>query len=675
MTFLIYSYQNGPDTYLLQLRDVDFPVRLREYMKVAGSRGPCVAHIVSNENGFDWETPVIRERRRFTDIMDEEIDDERKTRINRYGTGESSYTLRRLRHEIGTRLDTYIEAEAFLESKIEGRLPFFREKPQMLAMQEGKDLELICMAVGDPEPTVQWFKNDAILAESHRIKITLDANGRSHLKFCPALSFDLGMYKIVARNKIGQTIARTRVVLGEVSDAPDSPEGAQVSDDQVLLTWKQPKHDGHAPVICYSVQYKLADDMEWVEKANNVDHEFYLVQGLEAGKNYIFRLAAKNAMGWSEYGVASPVIMTLPVGAPKIQLSRAMTHLQQMTDAGAEAQLDRRNSLVYTFETDPTDWIKSDPQEKYNFISEIYRGQFAAVVKALDKKNDRVVVAKVIDTNAQGDDHVEGEFAALRSLRHERIAIMLEAYKSPDRSSVFILEKLQGADVLTYLATRHEYTEQTVATIVSQVLDGLQYLHWRGLCHLDLQPDNIVMCGVRSVEVKLVDFGCAHRVTKLGNHVPIVGSHDYIAPEVLAEEPAFPQTDIWSVGVLIYVLLSGTLPFRGATPEESRQNILFVRYRFEHLYKEVSQEGVRFVMLLFKRHANKRPTAEECHENRWLLPTDFMIKKRERAVFLGNRLKEYSEQYHAEKCKDVTTSAGKVGRSMSIQEELQTAPF
>lgn len=65
---------------------------------------------------------------------------------------------------------------------------------------------------------------------------------------------------------------------------------------------------------------------------------------------------------------------------------------------------------------------------------------------------------------------VDGEFAALRSLRHERIASLLAAYKTEDtKPAVFILEKLQGADVLTYLASRHEYTEQTVTTIVGQV--------------------------------------------------------------------------------------------------------------------------------------------------------------------------------------------------------------
>lgn len=59
-------------------------------------------------------------------------------------------------------------------------------------------------------------------------------------------------------------------------------------------------------------------------------------------------------------------------------------------------------------------------------------------------------------------------------------------------------------------------------------MDGLQYLHWRGLCHLDLQPDNVVMANVRSVQVKLVDLGSAHRVTKLGTKIPVVGHPDYI---------------------------------------------------------------------------------------------------------------------------------------------------
>lgn len=70
---------------------------------------------------------------------------------------------------------------------------------------------------------------------------------------------------------------------------------------------------------------------------------------------------------------------------------------------------------------------------------------------------------------------------------------------------------------------------------------------------------------------------------------------------MLNDEPVFPQSDMWSVGVVMYVLLSGVSPFRGENNEETRQNVLFVRYRFEHLYKELTQEATRFLMLIFKR--------------------------------------------------------------------------
>ncbi|XP_031356598.1 obscurin isoform X3 [Photinus pyralis] len=668
-------YQNGPDTYLLQLRDVDFPVRVREYMKIAANRGPGRSRIISNENGFEWDAPSVRERRRFMDVMDEEIDDERKERINRYGVDSSAYTIRRLRHELGPRLDTYAEAEAMIESKQEGRLPFFREKPQVTAMVEGKDLEMTCLVVGDPKPSVQWFKNDAIVVESARVKIETDSENRTHFKLSPALGFDLGMYRIVARNKVGQTIARTRIVYGTVPDAPDSPEATQISDSEILLTWKPPKSDGNSHVLCYSLEYKLADDAEWTKKADNIDHEFYLMSGLEQDTRYMFRLAAKNAIGWSDQGVASAGISTSRVGASKIRLTTAMQHLQQITDSGQAVEEEGEPRPDYNLETAPVDWTSGSASDHYEVISEIARGKFSAVLKAIDKKNDRVVVAKYFDLGLDSSDNIDGEFAALRSLRHERIAGLLAAYRSSNEAT-FILEKLQGADVLTYLASKHEYTEQTVATIVSQILDGLQYLHWRNLCHLDLQPDNVVMCGLRSVQIKLVDLGSAHRVTKLGTKVPVVGHPDYISPEVLNEELAFPQSDIWSVGVLTYVMLSGTLPFKGEDEHETRQNISFVRYRFEYLFQELSQEGNRFVMLIFKRHPNKRPSAEECHENRWLLPTDSMIKKRERAVFLGNRLREYSEKYHSEKSH--SAQVNKLGKSLikshSIQEELLIAP-
>jgi serine/threonine protein kinase len=153
------------------------------------------------------------------------------------------------------------------------------------------------------------------------------------------------------------------------------------------------------------------------------------------------------------------------------------------------------------------------------------------VVKGVEKQTDSVVVAKIFEYTPETSSKIQKEFENLRTLRHERIAYLVAAYKPQNAPiAVLIQEKLQGADILTYLGSRHEYSEQTVATILTQTLDAIQYLHWRGYCHLDLQPDNIVMASVRSTHIKLVDFGSAQPVSKLGSHVhlPANGNLEYI---------------------------------------------------------------------------------------------------------------------------------------------------
>ncbi|CAH1393217.1 unnamed protein product [Nezara viridula] len=673
-------YQYGPDTYLLQLRDVDFPVRIREYMKVASHRGTGVPRY-SEDNHLDWRLPVIRERRRFMDIMDEEIDDERKNRINQYGLGDT-YTVRRLRHELGSRLDTHVEAEAIIEATRDGQAPFMREKPQITPAEEGKNAELVCYAVGEPKPTIQWFKNDMMVGTSSRLKVEEDNEGRSILRFIPFSNVDAGIYKAVARNRLGQTVSRARVLLASVPDAPDSPQKSEVSDTEVLLRWKQPKHDGQSPIVYYTLQYKLNDGFEWKNIKTKIQHEFYLVKNLKSESAYIFRLSAHNTIGSSDFGIPSEIITTLEEGSEPINLPNTMKHLQAMSEMADDLSKPKTPLLDYSIERNPVQWTKQSPFSKYQFISEISRGRFSIVVKGIDKTNDHMIVAKFLDNGESSKEKVALEFEALRLFRHERIATLLEAYMPlDDPYCVFILEKLQGADVVTFLASRHEYTEQMVATIVTQILDGLQYLHWRGYCHLDLQPDNVVISSLHSLQVKLVDFGCAQKVSKLGNVVNFQGSVEFSAPEVLCQEPAYPQSDIWSVGVLTYVMLSGVSPFLGESVGETRQNINFVRYRFEHLYKELTQEATRFLMLLFKRAPNKRPSAEECHEHRWLLPSEYMIKRRERAVFLGSRMKDFSEKYHQARREESSSLQGlssllaKLQRSNSIQEELITTDF
>ncbi|XP_043238277.1 obscurin-like isoform X8 [Amphibalanus amphitrite] len=672
-------YQQGPDTYLLQLRDTGLPARLREYMKVAAERSPSYARRGREDPIFDRTLPVVHERRRFTDIMDEEIDDERKTRISRYDAEARQHVPRRLRYELGTRADAVVEAETLLESKRQGQFPFFREKPRDTAIQHNQPCELSCMAVGEPRPIVQWFRNDIVISESKRIKIIEEDDGRSRLQLQPASDFDQGVYKVVARNSVGQTVTKCRLFMGSEPGLPEMPEPVEHSDTEVMLRWKIPQDSGHTPILAYGLQMKPTMDHEWQDVANNIDHEFFCVRGLKPETNYHFRLRALNKFGWGGYSVPSPTVRTRKLGWEKpVMVTKAEKYLQQMTETGREPENpEARVTLDYSAEETPVELTEGSPQQKYSFLAEISRGRFSLVAKCVEKDTDTVRAAKIIEAGEENRDLAAAEYRAIRSLRHERIAALYDAFKMGTQY-VLILEKLQGLDILTYFQLRHEYNENMVATVVTQVLDGLQYLHWRGVAHLDLQPDNIVLTSCRRVDVKLVDFGSAQKVTKLGAQVHRSSLLEYTAPELLADEPAFPMTDVWSLGVITYLLLSGTSPFRGETDAETRQNILFVRFRFEYLYREITTEATRFLMQIFKRAPSKRPTCEECSEHRWLLSNDYMLKRRERAVFLGNRLREYSDRYHRQRLEQATQSPDLLagfGMALSRSLSVETNAF
>merc|ERR1712203_1179727 len=202
---------------------------------------------------------------------------------------------------------------------------------------------------------------------------------------------------------------------------------------------------------------------------------------------------------------------------------------------------------------------------------------------------------------------------------------------------------LPTTDVLGYIAERPSYTEQMVCEIACQVLDALNYIHWRGKVYLNLEPAN---------------FETTQTVASNGTQIKGTYNFDYAAPEILEEAQAFPQSDVWSLGVLLYVLMSGQLPFKGETPGESKDNILRVQFKFEWLYKECTMEGTRLLMWIFKRKPHARPSLEEVGAHRWTNPADYMLKKRERARFPTNRIQKFSKDYHKSRpCMDMDSQS------------------
>ncbi|KPM11840.1 unc-89-like protein 3 [Sarcoptes scabiei] len=651
-------YQCGPDTYLLQLRDTDFPARIRRYMRFAASHSPMMAlnlkqaHWGRSTMGTlsgNFSQVSIKERRKFTDIMDEEINDE----IRGYGSRKP----RRLAREVGTplyfhgewrslRKETGIQKTEIDDSN--HTLPYFREKLKDVSYASGEDVVLTCYAVGEPDPTYTWFRNESIIIETQRTKVKRLDDGRCQLILQPSKEYDIGVYKCVARNSLGSAVCRARLFLGDVPGNVVAPSIKKCSSSDVLLQWISPKELGDAYVQCYRLESKLLNEHDWTTIADDLKQEYYLATGLKTNQSYHFRLSAMNKFGWSKPSPPSQAVV-LQENDDIMEQTRLNSSMQYQLNGIKSAEWIPK--IDYSSESEPVSLIKSDYKELYDFKSIIATGRFSVIAKAQVKDGSRKVVAcKCLLAQSENESSANNEYEISKSLVHDKIAKLLYANRDTNLYTL-ATELCCGLNILTYLERKSFYNEQLVTVVISQILDAIEYLHFRCIALLELQPDNVLMVDERSQQIKLTDFSNSCFVTNKETKVVTTANPEFIvAPELIRNERvSLPYSDIWTVGVLSYILLSGHSPFKGIDPKETAQNVIFVRYLFERLYPNVTQEAIRFLLSVFKLTEHKRPTIEECHESKWLMPNDFMLRKREAASFSTDHIFRFSREFFAQK--------------------------
>jgi calcium-dependent protein kinase len=203
---------------------------------------------------------------------------------------------------------------------------------------------------------------------------------------------------------------------------------------------------------------------------------------------------------------------------------------------------------------------------------------------------------------------LKNEIAILRELDHPHIARAIETYQVGDERLFVVLELCSGGD----LYARDPYSEQQAASILASVLSAISYLHSKGIVHRDLKFENIMFVDNRpEAEVKLIDFGLSQKFAAHdSNLTDAVGTVYTMAPEVLAGKYN-AKADIWSIGVVAFMLLSSSMPFYGPTRYAVIKKILKGRARFTaKRWKTVSKYGKGLVRLLLEHDPNERPSAD-----------------------------------------------------------------
>ncbi|XP_030080157.1 death-associated protein kinase related [Drosophila hydei] len=264
-------------------------------------------------------------------------------------------------------------------------------------------------------------------------------------------------------------------------------------------------------------------------------------------------------------------------------------------------------------------------------INEIYeveqtpfaRGKFAAVRRAIHKNSGSQFAAKFLKRRRRAqssDKEIKHEIAVLMLCKGEDNIVNLNAVHETRSDTALLLELATGGELQTILDNEECLSEAQARHCMRETLKALKFLHDRSIAHLDLKPQNILLTGERIEDgLKLCDFGISRVVCEGINVREMAGTPDYVAPEVLQYEPLSLLTDIWSVGVLAYVLLSGFSPFGGDTKQETFLNISQCALTFpDNLFGGVSQAAIDFIRRALRIKPNDRMNAAGCLEHVWL---------------------------------------------------------
>lgn len=268
--------------------------------------------------------------------------------------------------------------------------------------------------------------------------------------------------------------------------------------------------------------------------------------------------------------------------------------------------------------------IRTEPLDNlYQITSEIGRGKFAVVKKCIEKATGKEFAAKFLRKRRRGRDcraEIVHEMAVLEAARNNPRVVNLHAAFETDHDIVLLLEYAAGGEIFDHCISDEPLPERQITRLIRQMLEGIHLLHQGSVVHLDLKPQNILLTSLYPLgDVKLVDFGLARRLGTIGELREILGTPEYVAPEILNYEPITTATDLWSVGVIAYMLVVGESPFLGEDKQETFLNVSQVNVDYcKEAFSQVSELAVDFIRKLLVKSPEDRPNAAECLAHPWL---------------------------------------------------------
>ena len=283
------------------------------------------------------------------------------------------------------------------------------------------------------------------------------------------------------------------------------------------------------------------------------------------------------------------------------------------------------------------------------------------------KKTNEVYAAKRI--NRKNLHPIEAvalhdEIAALQQVANcEHIVELYDVFDEPDYTFL-VLECMKGGDLIDRIIEKHNYTEYDAKEVSRKLLMAVAYCHEKKIANRNLKPENLLLKANSDTDVKISDFGYAKTVTFPNSLRTQCGTEGYVAPEILEHRPAYDVScDMWSLGVILYIVLGGYRPFRGEGEDVMRQ-IRYGEYKFHKRYwSHVSDDAKDLITKMLTVDPLKRITAQNALRNRWIQADENSLG----GVELSNNMKDLKNLRNAKrKIKAATTAIIATNKLQSI---------
>ena len=286
-----------------------------------------------------------------------------------------------------------------------------------------------------------------------------------------------------------------------------------------------------------------------------------------------------------------------------------------------------------------------NPDKFYETIQTLGEGSFGVVYKVVKKHTKPPIYRAMkkiskIQQDLDNDSELSliNEINILKSLDHPNIMKIYE-YFNTDKDIYIISELCEGGELFDKITQEKYFTENSSKVIMKQLFSAIGFCHSNGVIHRDLKPENILLTkkefnSIYDFQIKVIDFGTSAKFIKGNNFHKIIGTPFYVAPEVLINNYN-EKCDLWSLGVIMYILLFGVPPFYGNNDEEICDKVVKGEFSFEIKGSKIkiSNEAKDLISKLLTKDTEQRLTSSQALEHPWIKNIEFCFKTKDNSDY------------------------------------------